>query len=347
MRKKIMFIVLICIIIVLVIYFFLTTGNKSNDIENSSEINHSELGKIRLPTVESPLFPKEAEKKPKNTEKKAIKKSFEAMHEIENNEQNPIDNDDIPDSLMKDVLKDIEENSALNHQAMLDSGFSEEAAQNIASGNPKNLLSIDSMPKELQSSIRKELEKSKKNGYDDVDEKDADEITGVTNYILGTSVSVPNINFSLSIIPQLISANYNYIGYTFPNTYDSQSANGVHETVRRVFQRLDSSHILIVEETSLNSGSSNLISEFVNSQVASLPAIYAIKKSPTNKTYAMLNWTTDKFAYSLYQVPPLDNSKNILLSVGSSLTEINKVNNERTENERSVPIQEENEDAPF
>jgi len=239
----------------------------------------------------------------------------------------------------------------LSHQIAMDIGFSEEAATKILSGDPNDsLLSIDSLPEELQTSIKVELEKSKKNGYDEVSEQGAEGITNITNHIVDTSSEIPNIRFVLSKIPDIIVFNYNYIGYSFPNAsiMEAVASEGTHGTVRRVFQRLDESHILIVEESTLGSGSANLIQEFVNAQVFGYPAIYAIKKSSSGKTYAMLNWTIKDYSYNLYQINSLDNANNILGAIGNSLTEINVKEKALAEEQDALPVEKQPKlDSPF
>lgn len=246
-------------------------------------------------------------------------------------------------SLASSDPKEIEEAlHILAHQSAVDSGFSEEAARKILSGNPDDsLLPIDSLPEELQLTIKKELEQSKKNGYDDVSDQDAEGIINIINYIVDTSPLIPDIRFTPSQIPDIINFNYNYIGYSFPNTSVMGTASfGIQGTVRRVYQRLDESHILIVQESTLQSGSANLIEEFVNTQAFGYPAIYAIKKSSSGKKYAMLNWATKDFAYSLYQINSLENAQNILGAVGNSLTEVNLKKEMQIEEKEIIPAKE-------
>ncbi|MCF6345838.1 MAG: hypothetical protein L3J00_05150 [Thiomicrorhabdus sp.] len=230
----------------------------------------------------------------------------------------------------------------LSHQMMLDSGFSKEAARKITSGDPNDsLLSIDSLPEELQSSIKKELENSKKNGYDKVSDQYSEGIINITNHIVDTSPMIPNIRFTLSKIPDIIAFNYNYIGYSFPNTsvLGKSPSLGTQGTTRRVYQKLDESQILIIEESSLQSGSANSIREFVNAQIFGYPAIYAIKKTSSEKKYAMLSWTTKDFAYTLYQINSLDNAQSLLTSVGNSLTELNVKENTQTDEKNTLPVE--------
>jgi len=225
----------------------------------------------------------------------------------------------------------------------LDAGFSEDAARKLMSGDPDDsLLSIDSLPDELQSSIKEELEKNNKNGYDEVSEEDAEGIINIVNYIVDTSPTIPNIRFTLSNIPDIINFNYNYIGYSFPNTSVLGTASlGIQGTARRVYQHLDESHILIVQESTLQSGSANLIQEFVNTKAFGYPAIYAIKKTPSDKTYAMLNWRAKDFSYNLYLINSLENAQNILGAIGNSLTEINLKDKVPTQEKSIVPPVEE------
>lgn len=221
------------------------------------------------------------------------------------------------------ALEEISSNASFESNLMKEIGFSQQGSDAITESNPKSLLSLEHMPTMLRDALKEELEKSKRNGFDEVSEVDADKITGIMNYIIGSDNTAPNITFSMSNLPGSVIRNYEYIGYTFPNYPTVSDTTVKSDTIRRVFERHDASSFLIIEESSLASGGATLIREFVNTNVGGLPGIYSIKKSETGKTYAMLNWITSNFAYTLYQVGSLDSANEILSFVGSELTQIN------------------------
>ncbi len=330
-KKKIITILSIGIIILLIIAYL----NNAGDVQNNEPNLVSPPPALDVPMA----------KNINSFNKENIKTLNNEGHNVATDKFNQTDTfDNSYVSLAPSVIKQMNEDlESLMLQHTMDMGFSEEAAKKMLSGEPNNsVLSIDSLPAELQPLIKEELEKNKKNGYDEVSKEDSEGIVNIVNYIIDTSPTIPNIRFTLSKIPNIIAYNYNYIGYSFPNTslLGVTSGQGIQGTARRIFQKLDQSHILIVEESTLQNGSANLIMEFINAQVFGYPAIYAIKKTPSEKKYAVLNWTTKNFSYSLYLVNSIDNAQNILGEIGSSLTEINLEKNIPSKEQDSIPVQE-------
>ncbi len=329
MKKKSIIIGIVLLAIIVIAY-----SNKNNSVQSDED-------NIIPPQLDAPVETSESSFK----QNELNKNTFDPM-DVMLNPQNEKDKkfNELSLSLATSDPEGIERAlKILAHQSALDAGFSEDAARKLMSGDPDDsLLSIDSLPDELQSSIKEELEKNNKNGYDEVSEEDAEGIINIVNYIVDTSPTIPNIRFTLSNIPDIINFNYNYIGYSFPNTSVLGTASlGIQGTARRVYQHLDESHILIVQESTLQSGSANLIQEFVNTKAFGYPAIYAIKKTPSDKTYAMLNWRAKDFSYNLYLINSLENAQNILGAIGNSLTEINLKDKVPTQEKSIVPPVEE------
>jgi hypothetical protein len=335
MKRSYLYIFITIIAVFLVVFYFVTINSSEKQRESEillkkkksspvEKIIHEELGEIKLPSL--PDVPN-AKKIPVDNQKSHNETASSTA--FTNEKENVLSEEDI----IKVALQEFTKNTKKIEESLEDIGFKEKGVDAIVSKNLDSLLSIKDMPEILRDAVRKELEKSKKNGYDEVDEKDVNEIIGIINVIVGTTTNIPNITFKLSNIPLSIANNYEYIGYTFPNNLSVNNPNIQHDTVQRVFQRLDSSSVLVIEESSLSSGGAKLVKEFVNSSVNGLPAIYAIKKSNTNKTYAMLNWTTKNFAYSLYQIGNLKDSKPILLYAGNELTK----NNLQKDNSQILP----------
>lgn len=320
-------------VVAVALFFVLNKDSMTNDktkqnhniTKGDNSIEHPELGRIELPDSSPPsVFSSDPETQKNNNDNESNTVSDENLPSEESTE--------LPDDILETAIEEVQKNTDLDVESLVESGFTEEGAKSISSGDPENVISIQDMPQELQASILQDFERSKKNGYDDVEDKDADEITGIFNYIVGTAYPIPKLTFQPSNVPVIIPSNFSYLGYTYPNAFVSQSADGLYDSVRRVFQSNDSSYSMILEETSLQAGSANLIKEFVNSNVYGYPSIYAIKKSPSGKTYAMLNWSSENYAYSLYQVGSLDNAQNILISLGNSITEANLGSSKQDEN---------------
>ena len=201
-------------------------------------------------------------------------------------------------------------------------GFSQDATDAINSNQPSDLLSIDGLPVELRSVAREALELEVKNGFGDVSDFQASEIVDIEKYIIGSNPRWVRIPFKPSALPGSIVDSYEYIGYTLPNYSIKKSVvimkNG---TLRRVFKHRDSGSILVIEESSDSvRPRATLLKEAVNISVADTPAIYGLKKSPNGKTYASLNWTTEVFAYVLYQFNDLYNARQTLVHLGGEIT---------------------------
>lgn len=222
------------------------------------------------------------------------------------------------------LADDMKHSGLLIEKAMLDSGFTEESAQKISSGDPKNLLSIDEMPDAYRDSISSDLERIKKEGYDEVEYND--EIFNIMNYLLGTTYPITNLSFSPVTIPSLMHQHYQYMGHTFSGTYlaDFHPSNVIHKSVRRVFQSLDASHLLILEESHFEAGGANLIKEFVNTRILGYPGILMLKKTAAGESYTMLNWAIPHYAFTLYYLST-NGSQNtdLLILLANSITEVN------------------------
>ncbi|MCU7907083.1 MAG: hypothetical protein KZQ76_14830, partial [Candidatus Thiodiazotropha sp. (ex Epidulcina cf. delphinae)] len=121
------------------------------------------------------------------------------------------------EEILISAVKELSSNADFASKSLGAIGFSQQGIDAATSNNPKALLSLEDMPEILRDALRIELEKSKKNGYDEVSEIEVDAITSIMNYIIGNDNSDPNITFSMSILPGSITRNFEYIGYTFPN----------------------------------------------------------------------------------------------------------------------------------
>ncbi|MBA5248535.1 hypothetical protein MNB_SUP05-SYMBIONT-4-440 [hydrothermal vent metagenome] len=331
MNKKLTIILSVIFIVIIIFFIFVfVTENKpiegvgdkissdtSNMIDKTKSIQHLELDEISIPrTLPTTLKKSHNKEQNKRANRKEIIKKPRQLETY-------VPSDLGIQEMLKNDLKNPTRITGSNPLASL--GFSKNMSNVLNSKNPHNLISLNDMPEQLRNSIRLDLEKRKRNGFDEVNEKDADEITGILRHIINTSDAINKLSFNKSLIPDVIVTNYDYQGYTFPNYTDHQSEIITYGTLRRVYYRHNTSHLLIVEERSLHSGGAALIKELINSSVDDLPAMYVLKKSKLGERYAMLSWVTSNFVYSLYQVGNIDDSKSILHFVAKEITNLNNI----------------------
>lgn len=143
------------------------------------------------------------------------------------------------------------------------------------------------------------------------------------DYILGT-YPIQSITFSPSNVPQYVTDNYDYLGYTFPSASDGDGLNIKHGTLWRLYQAKNTSHIIILEESGHGKyAGSYTFKETINDQVLGLPAKYELFKSPNGQSFTMLNWQIKFYGYALHFIG-LPNNNNILMKFAEELTNVNK-----------------------
>lgn len=209
--------------------------------------------------------------------------------------------------------------------SLRDGGMSERGIEAIVSKNPHALLSIDDMTEDLRAIVLEDLTAEQVDGYGEVSEFHANEIVDIENFIIGTNVENARITLKPALLPDEILNGYQYIGYTHPNYSVKKSvARMKNDTLRRVYRSSLSGRILIIEQSRhIEGAGATLVKEAVNASVADLPAIFGIKKSESNKTYASLNWTSETQAFVLYLVGDFENAKEDLIQLGSGITHEN------------------------
>lgn len=221
---------------------------------------------------------------------------------------------DTPDDVRRAILSDVENNTN-GQDAAVTAGFSPAGVDAILS--PGTPLRIDDMPAELRSMIEAELAAYRERGYDEVESRRVDDIVNIEKYV--RLEPIKNMPFELSTLPGSIADAYEYIGYTFPNAIITQSDEETHDTVRRAYKNDDG--LIVVEETSLESGGVNLIEEFVNGYVNESPSSYCVKKTEKGDVYAALTWSVQDRAYVLYQVGAVtEETSDQMTSTASGIT---------------------------
>ena len=187
--------------------------------------------------------------------------------------------------------------------------------------NP-DFISIDELPEELRGDVAESLALEELNGFTKVSEFDSNEIINIEQFIIGLDISKAKITFKPSMLPDNLVANYAYLGYTHPNYSIKKGVKNMRNgTLRRLFKNHESGRMLIVEESSDSTGpGAVIIEEAVNASVEQRPARFSVMKSVGNQTYASLNWTTKKLAYTRYQIDDIENAKDLLIKLGIEIT---------------------------
>lgn len=207
-----------------------------------------------------------------------------------------------------------------NVDASMRAGFSRAAAETLAGKYPERSLDSDDLPPAIASSIKHKAAQFKQDGIQEIAISLADEIINIEKHIVGISSQDENLSFSLSKVPREITDNYTYIGYSFPGSGMNKYFS--NDTVRRVFQSMNSASTLVIEEQSLQHGNAVLLSAFVNTNVFEYPAIFSIMKVDSGASYETLNWVSKNFAFILYAIGP-STGKEYLVSLAEELTDIN------------------------
>lgn len=260
-------------------------SSAQDKIHSSKEqtIQHPELGIINVPNSASP-----------------------SMNQLPNN------------SIPPEALEELN-SEGFKIQSARNAGYSGNGAELFIKNQP---ISISQMPKEVQPLLNAVLKEVTEKGYETTDEEEISRITDLENNLTSDDSVIKNLSFEPSKIPESLNEKYRYEGYVYDSvTYNpdnSQPAN----TVRRLYRKMDSNGVLVIEESTLENAQSSLVKEFVNASVSDSAAMYAIKKSPSNKEYSLLTWNGAKHSYTLYQYGD-NTTQQELLEIAENLTKIN------------------------
>lgn len=183
-------------------------------------------------------------------------------------------------------------------------------------------ISISQMPAALQPMLKASLSEVMENGYESASEEDIASITDIVNNLTKDESVVENLSFEPSRIPADIHETYRYEGYAYDSvTYHPANIQPAN-TVRRLFRKLDSKGVLVIEESPLENAHSSLVKEFVNASVSGNDTMYSVRKSPSDKSFTLLTWSGNKYSYTLYQYGD-DTTKEELLEVAEKLHSMN------------------------
>lgn len=218
----------------------------------------------------------------------------------------------------QEALEELQSEEFRIHSA-LNAGYSGGGERLLVKNQP---ISISQMPAALQPMLKASLSEVMEKGYESASEEDIASITDIENNLMGDESVVENLSFEPSRIPDDIHETYRYEGYAYDSvTYNpdnSQPAN----TVRRLFRKLDSKGVLVIEESPLENAHSSLVKEFVNASVSGNDAMYSVRKSPADKSFTLLTWNGNKYSYTLYHYGD-DTIKEELLEVAEKLNSMN------------------------
>ena len=317
-RMKKSFVLALIVVSVVGMGYLIATVNDS-DTENNKQqkstiLNHDGIGIITSQYFEPPKLPIPS-----------------VVNEMNGDKNDADRRKDLPDSVRQSIENDFASGSEFNVSLGEDAGFDREGAERLASNDPNALLSVDNLPEELGDFVKQQISDRKEKGYDDIGSSEADDIINVSNYIVGNTYPIARLSFDPSKLPDGLTASYGYLGHTFPNIYTNP--DGIHDTLRRVYKKYSSNEILIIEETTLKRGGTTLIAEFVNAQVSTYPAIYAVKRTELDQSYKTLNWTLYDFSYVLYQVG--ENSSSPLAYLVAIAELITALNDKKTASNRN------------
>jgi len=235
-------------------------------------------------------------------------------------------NEPMSDEALNKAFNKYMNDKSLIEESLVQSGFSQEAGEAFASDDAKALIHVMDLPEEIRQDILSDLKLREEEGYVVAPELEAEEITGIMNYIAGTDVASANVEFELSNVPEIVSESYEYIGYTYPNYSENTDMSQVeNNTIRRVFSSHTSTDYVIIEESPNVAGARAVqIAEYINTEVGDQPAILHDHLSESGKEFTSLNWTDETHAFTLYKVGDSGQHQNQLMSLATVISNRDK-----------------------
>lgn len=220
------------------------------------------------------------------------------------------------DELTEEMLSEIEKDIGDKKLDLGDiGGIAPDGIEKLRNSNIQDTISINELPDEIASEARRDVDFRKKNGYDKASQREADEILSAIGQISGSDKKIPDLQFNVSLLPSIITDNYQYIGYIYPY----QSENPVtYSSVKRVFSHYVDSGILVIKEDDLRNGSATLTTEFVNAKIGGCPAMIIEKRDDIGRKYGQINWNTRQIGYTIYQFNK-QNSVSSLLELANAI----------------------------
>lgn len=204
-------------------------------------------------------------------------------------------------------------------QSALSAGYSGGGERSLVKNQA---ISINEMPEALQPMLKASLSEVREKGYESASEEDIANITDIENNLMEGQSVIKNLSFEPSKIQDDIHETYRYEGYAYDSVTHNPDNSLPANSVRRLFRKMDSNGVLIIEESTLQNGHNSLVKEFVNSSVSDKEAMYSIRKSPSNKALSLLTWNGKEHSYTLYHYGD-NTTKEELLIIANKLDSMN------------------------
>lgn len=318
MKKKLILFSITLLVFILVGYFYITNNNKDiQDKTKNDDLLNKEVEVTAPPSKEIISSNIEKTKKSSNNSSQSILKKEDFNNNLKDKPREEFHQDEMPAHLLQKMKEDL---GGDKFKEGLAPDFSKEGMEKLKNNNIKDTISIDDLPAPIANDVRKKLDFRKKNGYDEVSDRKAQDVLSVVGRINGAEIPTPNLSFNLSLLPSILNSKYQYLGYIYP--YQSEKAV-LYDSVKRVFGHVNNNSILVIDETSLKNGSATLTTEFVNTKVLNCPAVITQKKSSNNGEYAQINWNTRNIGYTVYQFN-LSKNTNGLVELANIIATVNK-----------------------
>lgn len=307
--KKTVFIITPVILFVIALTFYLL---KSGDMKSSNDIESIQITTAN--TEENVTYIDPLDLKLKNnaipddiasSKNKSLKELKEESIKLRTDDQYA-PQDKLPDSILKKIHQDINENK-LNLGNI--GGISEVGREKLDGNDLTDAISIDDLPPSIASEARGDLEFRKKNRFDKTSERNTSEILTAIGQISGTEYQIPNLDFQPSKLPDSFRSDYQYLGYIYPYRIDELTT---YTSIKRVFSHAVNNSVLVINETSLKNGGATLIKEFVNSQVQGCPTMIVEKRDSIDRRYGQINWNTNLIGFTIYQFNVKDPTSGLL-----------------------------------
>ena len=314
MKKNKIYIAVVTLLLIIFVSWYLLVSNKGQKITNYIS---------KEATVSS------ANLNQKNTLKKQLIKNIKDDNDIQSTVNNLVEikkdfvtkgDQQVAPKLLDNIsLKKIEKEIDL--YAKLNSpGFNYSARGKLLTHTPTTLFKFSEASEGLQEVMERQLAQDKKYGYTTIGEEYIDGIINAHHYIIGT-YPIEKFDLAPANIPQYITNNYNYLGYTFPD-YNDNWLSSSHGTLWRIFQAKDANYYKIL--ISESNGGGFKFEEFVNAKIGKYPATYGRLQSPNNKALTTLSWDIGNYSFGLHFIGlPNNDNKNILIKFAEELTKAN------------------------
>ena len=202
-----------------------------------------------------------------------------------------------------------------------DLGEDGDFGKKVHSDNPQTTISTADLPPELAKKLNEAVNFKEKNGYERVSDDDVYKEKSAIFDLSGTERNIPYLAFELSKIPKVLEKFYEYQGYIYPQ---SMTTTPSYMSVKRVYKNKSGVDYVVINEETLQHGSSYVLAEFVNANVKGCPAILGEKRAMSGDGYGAINWSNKNYSYTIMRFFATENRTQGLLELASQLALENK-----------------------